>query len=265
MLRALGGPLCLAVVAACSSGKFEVGSAPATGDSGTAVLDTGTVPGSEDTGAVDSGGRVDGAIGGEAGVADAIAFDMGPPCTKGIPALACPGNVYESHHDTPTATGYLAQPITHSIRHVISFVVQKKGRIEKIGLRLRRTDTGGGTEGTFTVSAFLMPCPESLVPIGKHIKPAGDVSSDTTFYFNPDVTSGMVPYLQWVPAGTRIAFIIETTSTRYTWDLRAGSAPAASPLGFQYGTRTGEGAWTPGGPDALPSTMSYIRTCDGSS
>jgi hypothetical protein len=236
-------------VAGCSSASFDIapGSDGAVGsDTANSVVDTGST-GSSDTG--QQGGT-------EAGSADA----GGMPTCPMPAAPVCAPLVYEPHHDLYGATP-LSSPINAETQHIVSFTMAKKGRIEKVALRLRRTDNGAGVDGTFTVHAFYVPCEGTMISIGKHTKTAAEVSGDTTFYFNPDVTGGAIPYLPWAAAKTRIAFVIETNSTRYSWNLIGTNTPADNPLGHQWGTKTGAGAWVPSKVH-VASTMSYIRTCE---
>lgn len=228
----------------CSGAEFDIAStsdAATRADSANKVADTGA-PGSDD-----------GVTSSEAGAPDA------PPLDCKTPPMTCASTGdYVPHHDL-APTGPLAVAITPENKHMVSFLTSRRGRIEKIGLRLRRNENIAGVDGDFTVSAFFMPCEGTLIPIGKHTKSAAEVSGDTTFYFNPDSTGGLVPFLPFAEKGTRIAFVIETTSTRYHWTMQTATIPSGNELGHAWATKTGAMPWKVA--PQIAATMSYIRAC----
>ncbi len=241
-------PVIAVTLLGCSGADFEI--APATdaatgADSANIVADSRA---STDTGAQ--------------GASDAVGTppaEAGPPPECKTPALACtPSDNYFAHHDLAPGA---ALPVNVNLenKHVVSFLTSHRGRIEKIGLRLRRNDLGSGVDGNFTISAFFLPCPDTWIPIGKHVRGAGEVSGDTTFYFNPDTTGGLVPFLPTAEKGARIAFVIETTSTRYSWTMMSAAVPSPNPLGHSWGVKTGTAAWKLG--PQIAATMTYIRSC----
>lgn len=234
-----------ALLPACSSADFTVmsGSDGAVrADTANSVADTGMVV-DEDTG----------------GPAQTDA-EPSPGC-KMPPPPTCVPTSYEPHHDLVT-NGTLPVPLNAQTKHFVSFTLSKRGRIEKLGLKMRRNDLGSGSDGTVTVHAFYVPCEDTLIPIGKHTKSAADVPGDTTFYFNPDQTMGLIPFLPLADHDMRIAFIIETTSTRYSWTLAAAPLPLENPRGHQWGSKAGAEPWV-GSKSQIAATMSYIRACSG--
>ena len=249
----------VALSSACSTANFSVAADPdgggGAGDTG-AVVDTGAVPPVD--GAVPDAGP--GAI--EGGTTDAGAVvDSGPPCEPKVPDISCSSSgAYVLNYDLSPSGPSLAPRLTHSVSHAVSFTLTKAGRIEKIGFKLARNDNGAGTDGDVTVTAGLIVCKDTILPLGKHVKKSADVPYDTTFYFNPSVAPG-VPYLPYLPAGARLVFQIETTSTRYEWDLRGQPLPASNPMGFTWATKTGTAPWTLPSASQIAATMTYIREC----
>lgn len=237
------------ILMACSGADFDV--APVT-DAATGADSANLV--------ADSASSTDTGVQGNSDAVSTQPADAAPPVDCKGPALACtPSSNYFSHHDLAPGT---ALPVNVNLenKHYVSFLTSHRGRIEKIGLRLRRNDLGTGIEGTFTVAAFFLPCPDTWIPIGKHVKQAAEVGGDTTFYFNPDTTGGLVPFLPTAEKGARIAFVIETNSTRYTWSMMSAAVPSPNPLGHTWGVKTGTSAWKPS-PSQIAATMSYIRSC----
>ncbi len=268
----------LVVVVGCSSAEFsvavgvgasDVGTGDGTAsDTGGAGSDTGggrsdTGNGSSDTGSGSSDTGSTSISDTGSGTTDAIAVDTGPPCEAKVPELTCSPpsspDPYVPYHDL-AGSGALTTRLTHSSSHSVSFVLTKAGRIEKIGFRLSRYDSGGGSDGDVTVSAAIIVCKEILIPLAKHVKKSADVPYDTTFYFNPSVAPG-VPYLPYLPVGARLVFTIETTSTRYSWDLRAAPMPSPNPMSFMWSTKTGTGPWSGPSTSQVPATYTYIRNC----
>lgn len=255
------------LLAGCSSAEFAI----ATSGDASGIADTGTNTGTSDTAKIDpkdDAVAADGFVAADGSVADgsvadgSVGPDAAPPlCSKGAPMVSCTPNLYDKHHDIADTVA-LSPPISLSTKHVVSFLLGKRGRIEKIGLKLRRTEVGAGIDGSFTVSAFYAPCPNpaSWVPIGKHVRSGGEVTSDFTFYFNPAQTAGAVPYLPIGEHDTRIAFVIETDSLHYSWTLQGTPTPAENPLGFQWGTKLGPALWKLS-EGQIAATMSYLNQC----
>lgn len=247
----------LSVVAlGCSGSEFAINNGDnTTGDTATAEDSAAVVPDSGNT------SQTDGSPGADAAGPDtAMRPDTPPPCaTTAVPAVACAPVEYHGHHDI-APTVYLAPALSPNVSHSIAFDLQEQGRIEKIGLKARRNDLGSGVDGTVTVTAYYVPCPGTLIPMGKHTKPAAEVMDGTVFYFNPGTTGSVVPYLPFMKKGDRIAFSFETTSTRYTWDLRGAATPGSDPYRFVWSTKAGSAAWSPQA-GQFAATMTYINRC----
>lgn len=228
-----------AVMTGCSSSSFELaGGAADAGDAGS------------ETTQADSGTPV-----GDAGGPDALP----PACSKDIPPMACAGGAYEPQFDLPGTYEAATPRIKHGVAHAISFVQTEPGRTEKIALRLRRSDAGSGVEGAFEIRAFWVPCEGTLVPLSTLSRPSAEIAGDTSFYFTGPFGSG-AQYLPFLPKGSRLLFVIETTSTRYTWEHATAPRVSSDPRDFRLYTKVGTADWT-AIDNRVAAAMSYLRAC----
>ncbi|MBI2393013.1 MAG: hypothetical protein HYV09_25745 [Deltaproteobacteria bacterium] len=232
--------LIIGLLAGCSGGDFELAST--------------TQDASSDGGAGSETSVTEGGAGSDAGSPDAA-----PACNTTVPALTCAGGAYEPQFDLAGTIDPATPRISHSVSHAISFIQTNAGRTEKIALRLRRSDAGTGVDGQLTINVFYVPCENQLVPISSTTRPAAEIAGDTSFYFTGPFGSG-AQYLPFLPKGSRLLFVIGTTSTRYTWEHATAPRAADDPRGFRFYTKVGTAEWSEA-PNRVAAAMSYLRAC----